>query len=131
MSVFWVILVRIFPAFPAFGLSSNAGKYGKNADQNNSKYGLFLRSDSFLNHRLNSRDWRPNSLYNLLWEIFLMTPIIARAALNYFKFLNENFIIWLVIDYTTIVKMSSPTTIVKMRSPIVIRECWRSAYLVS
>ena len=55
MSVFGVILVRIFPAFfriwTKYGeirsisvFSPNAGKYGKNADQNNSEYGGFLRS---------------------------------------------------------------------------------------
>ena len=55
MSVFGIILVRIFPAFSQiwteYGeilylslLSPNAGKYGKNADQNNSEYGHFLRS---------------------------------------------------------------------------------------
>ena len=42
VSVFGVILVRIFPEFPAF--SPNSGKYGKNADQNNSEYGHFLHS---------------------------------------------------------------------------------------
>ena len=55
MSVFGVILVRIFPAFfqirTEYGeilylsvFSPNAGKYGKNADQNNSEYEHFLRS---------------------------------------------------------------------------------------
>ena len=47
--LFWS---TFFPHFPAFGLnterysvfSPNAGKRGKNADQNNSQYGLFLRS---------------------------------------------------------------------------------------
>ena len=42
-----------FPDFPAFGLntlylsvfSPNAGKCGKNEEQNNSEYGLFLRRD--------------------------------------------------------------------------------------
>ena len=46
--LFWS---AFFPDFPAFGLnteryyvfSPNAGKSGKNADQNNSEYGLFLR----------------------------------------------------------------------------------------
>ena len=42
VSVFGVILVRIFPEFSAF--SPNSGKCGKNADQNNSEYGHFLRS---------------------------------------------------------------------------------------
>ena len=46
-----------FLHFPAFGLntapylsvfSPNAGKYGKNADQNNSEYGLFLLSVVFM-----------------------------------------------------------------------------------
>ena len=54
-SVFRVILVRIFPRFSCirteYGeisvFSPNAGKSGKNADQNNSKYGLFLRRGSF------------------------------------------------------------------------------------
>ena len=51
VSVFGVILVRFFPHFPAFGLNTNryvfnpnAGKCGKNAEQNNSEYGQFLRS---------------------------------------------------------------------------------------
>ena len=55
MSVFGIILVRIFPAFSQiwteYGeilylslFSPNAGKYGKNADQNNSEYWHFLRS---------------------------------------------------------------------------------------
>ena len=50
-----VILVPIFPHFPAVGLNterhsvlpvfnSNAGKSGKNVDQNNFEYGHFLRS---------------------------------------------------------------------------------------
>ena len=49
VSVFGVILVRLFPAFPLlwteYGeiFSPNARKCGKNADQNNSKYGHFLR----------------------------------------------------------------------------------------
>ena len=48
---FGVILVLIFSHFPAFGLnteiyvfSPNAAKCGKNADQNNSECGHFLRS---------------------------------------------------------------------------------------
>ena len=44
-----------FLHFPAFGLntpclsvfSPNAGKCGKNADQNNFEYGLFLYSESY------------------------------------------------------------------------------------
>ena len=49
VSVFGVILVRIFPAFSRtrteYGVfSPNAGKCLKNTDQNNSEYGLFLRS---------------------------------------------------------------------------------------
>ena len=54
-SVFGVILVRIFSGFSRirteYGeirspnlFSRNAGKSRKNADQNNSEYGLFLRS---------------------------------------------------------------------------------------
>ena len=39
--LFWS---AFFPHFPAFGL--NTGKYGKNADQNNSEYEHFLCSDS-------------------------------------------------------------------------------------
>ena len=42
--LFWS---AFFPHFPAFGLSvfsPNAEKCGKNADQNNSEYGFFLRS---------------------------------------------------------------------------------------
>ena len=57
MSRFWVIFVRIFPAFRLNAgrysylsvFSPNAGKCGKNVDQNNSKYGHFLRS-AFLTH---------------------------------------------------------------------------------
>ena len=48
MSVFGVILVHIFPAFSHAHLSvfsPNAGKCGKNGDQNNSEYGNFLRSE--------------------------------------------------------------------------------------
>ena len=59
MSVFGFILVCIFPAFSCirteygeirsikylFVFSQIAGKCGKNADQNNSEYGHFLRSD--------------------------------------------------------------------------------------
>ena len=53
MSVLGDILVSIFPHFAAFGLNTetysvfdpNVGKCGKNADQNNSEYGHFLRSD--------------------------------------------------------------------------------------
>ena len=52
--LFWSAL---FPHFPAFGLNTerygvsflfnpNAGKCGKNVDQDNSEYGLFLRSVS-------------------------------------------------------------------------------------
>ena len=59
MSVFGVILIRIFPAFSRirteYGqirylsvFSPNAGKYGKNADQINSQYGQFLRSISII-----------------------------------------------------------------------------------
>ena len=53
MSVFGAILVLIFPEFSRirteygaylFVFSPNAGKCRKNADQNNSEYGLFLRS---------------------------------------------------------------------------------------
>ena len=51
-SVLGVILIRIFPDFPAFGLNTERygvslliqSKCGKNADQNNSEYGLFLGS---------------------------------------------------------------------------------------
>ena len=51
MSVFGVILVRIFPVFSRVGteygeirsvFNPNAGKYGENADQNNSEYRHFL-----------------------------------------------------------------------------------------
>ena len=42
---------HFFLHFPAFGLNTerypNAGKCGKNADQNNSKYGHFLHSVTF------------------------------------------------------------------------------------
>ena len=38
--LFWS---AFFPHFPAFGL--NTEKCGKNADQNNSEYGQFLRSE--------------------------------------------------------------------------------------
>ena len=44
LGLFWS---AFFPHFPAFGLSvfsPNAGKCRKNADQNNSEYGNFLRS---------------------------------------------------------------------------------------
>ena len=37
--LFWA---AFFPHFPVF--NPNAGKYGKNADQNNSEYAHFLRS---------------------------------------------------------------------------------------
>ena len=37
MSVFGVILVRIFPTFSR--IRTECGKFGENADQNNSKYG--------------------------------------------------------------------------------------------
>ena len=46
-SVLGVILVRIFPAFSRIRtsvFSPNAGKCGKNAEQNCSEYGLLLRS---------------------------------------------------------------------------------------
>ena len=46
MFVVEVILVRIFPAFPRIRtLSPNVRRCGKNSDQNNSKYGHFLRSE--------------------------------------------------------------------------------------
>ena len=70
--------------------------------------------------------YKPNSLYSLLWDIPLMAPVIARAALycstcncdgtcncegsialNSFNFLSETFIIWFVIDYITIMQMRS------------------------
>ena len=53
MSVFGVILLRIFPAFSRIQtecgeirsvFNQNAGKWEKNADQNNSEYGHFLCS---------------------------------------------------------------------------------------
>ena len=50
MPVFVVILDRIFPAFSCIRSeygeirSLNAGKCGKNADQNNGEYGHFLHS---------------------------------------------------------------------------------------
>ena len=49
VSLFGVILVRIFPAFSRIRsvFSPNARKCGKNADQNKSEYGHFLRSDIF------------------------------------------------------------------------------------
>ena len=48
VSVFGVILVRIFQHFPTFGLNTEEirsiqSECGKNADQNNSEYGHFLR----------------------------------------------------------------------------------------
>ena len=58
MSVFGVILVRIFPAFSririeygeilrisqySVRMQENAGKWGENADQNNPEYGQFLQ----------------------------------------------------------------------------------------
>ena len=36
---------------------------------------------NFLNQRLDFRDSKPNSPYNLLWDVSLMVPVIARAAL--------------------------------------------------
>ena len=44
------ILVRIFPAFSRNLFSANAGKCGKNADQNNCEYGHFLRSVNHTHH---------------------------------------------------------------------------------
>ena len=49
--LFWS---AFFPHFSAFGL--NTGKCGKNADQNNSEYGHFLRSCID-----NSIQWKPPS----------------------------------------------------------------------
>ena len=40
LELFWS---AFFPHFPTFGL--NTGKSGKNSDQNNSRYGLFLRNE--------------------------------------------------------------------------------------
>ena len=49
---------HFFPHFSAFGLfifSPNAGKCRKNADQNNSKYGHFLRSGHYYSFLINLR----------------------------------------------------------------------------
>ena len=50
MSLFGVILVRIFPAFPRIRIeySVQMRENGENEDQNNSEYGHFLRSVSLL-----------------------------------------------------------------------------------
>ena len=67
MSVFGVILVSIFPAFSRirteylFVFSPNAGKWGKNADQNNSEYGLFLRSANQVLKYINEIGWNKSS----------------------------------------------------------------------
>ena len=55
LSVFWVILVRIFPYSnwirrntPYLSVSPYSVRIGGNATQNNSEYKRFLRSDKFL-----------------------------------------------------------------------------------
>ena len=47
LKLFWS---AFFPHFPTFGL--NTGKCGKNEDQNNFKYGHFLRSGNYVNENL-------------------------------------------------------------------------------
>ena len=50
MSLFGVILVRIFPAFPRIRIEYSVQMWenAENVDQNNSEYGHFLRSVSLL-----------------------------------------------------------------------------------
>ena len=56
-------------------------------DQRSNKYSgrpfvLNLKKvHNFLNQCLNFRDSKPNSLYNLLWGVSLMAPVIAMTAL--------------------------------------------------
>ena len=68
MSVFAIILVRIFPAFsriqtPYLSIfTPNAGKCGKNAIQNNYEYRHFLRS-------VTNIGWAPVSAEGLSFQI--------------------------------------------------------------
>ena len=50
VSLFGVILVRIFPAFPRIRIEYSVQMWenAENVDQNNSEYGHFLRSVSLL-----------------------------------------------------------------------------------
>ena len=62
--LFWS---AFFPDFPAFGV--NMGKSGKNANQNNSEYGLFLRND--VKKLKFSKDYEPWIVHLQYVSIFL------------------------------------------------------------
>ena len=76
LELFWSVS---FPHFPAFGLNTEssvfrptAGKCGKNADQNNSEYGHFLRSAYWLYTKLEIKAVNVSSKVQALTSIVLL-----------------------------------------------------------
>ena len=116
MLVFGVIL-GVFPAFSlirtTYGLkylsvfSTNAGKWGKNADQNNSKYELFLLSANASDFKrgvgkfLGELNWRSSVFKNLsYWRCCIAVNYISCFAFAFhpfFYYLMSSLIwIWIV-----------------------------------
>ena len=93
MSIFGVILVRIFPAFSRIRTEygeilrispysvRTAGRCGKNADQNNSEYGHFLRSDSILSVEV-------LTVFFTSFDHFYHLPIVEQLNLTESNFLH-------------------------------------------
>ena len=87
MSIFGVILVRIFPAFSRIRTEygeilrispysvRTAGRCWKNADQNNSEYGHFLRSDSIFSAEV-------LTVFFTTFDHFYHLPIVDRLIFN-------------------------------------------------
>ena len=94
MSVFGVILVRLFALFSSI-FSPNTGKCVKNADQNNSEYGHFLRSViNFLNNtpkqpiKFRTKNWieindEDHGTYNTNSQIEFKTTMLRSNLCDY------------------------------------------------
>ena len=99
--LFWS---AFFPHFPAFGLNTDAGKCGKNADQNTSEYGLFLRSDSLYRSRLSQTQIFPNRILQIREKSFYREDVFSRVRKKVFC---EDLILWMRWESTKIEKKST------------------------
>ena len=87
--LFWSAFPRLFPAFGLNTESPNTRKCGKNADQNNSKYGHFLRAVLVTKSNLKNTCHVNNCLSDLfylgirkylMFEVFTTNAITVRQA---------------------------------------------------
>ena len=98
--LFWS---TFFPHLPAFGVNTErfvVGKCGKNSDQNNFEYGLFLRSDIFCEDSMIQEDYRqsPINLRKHFGTFFFLKTYTKQKMYHNLTFFccviqNENYIV--------------------------------------